>query len=115
MKESIVKDKSYAFALRIVKLSQIIVAEHKEFVLSKQLLRNGRTIGALIRRAEHSQSKADFVSKMNIALKKANETDYWLSLLKDRGYITSEWYDSISKDARELVKLLASFQFSIFN
>ena len=108
MKENIVKDKSYAFALRIVKLSQILIAEHKEFVLSKQLLRSGTAIGALIREAEHGQSRADFVNKMNVALKEANETDYWLSLLKDAGYITPEWHDSISVDAKELVKLLAS-------
>ena len=108
MKENIVKEKSYTFALRIVKLVQIITAEQKEFVLSKQLLKSGTAIGALIREAEHGQSRADFVSKMNIALKEANETDYWLSLLKDSGYITPEWYDSISKDAKELVKLLAS-------
>ena len=108
MKENIVKDKSYAFALRIVKLSQILIAEHKEFVLSKQLLRSGTAAGALIREAEHAQSRADFVNKMNIALKEANETDYWLSLLKDAGYISLEGYNSLNKDVQELVKLLAS-------
>lgn len=76
MGKSVLKDKSYAFALRIVKLSQYLQAEKKEFVLSKQSLRSGTAIGALIREAEFGQSKADFTSKMNIALKESNETEY---------------------------------------
>lgn len=82
MTKSILKDKSYLFAIRIVKLSQFLQNEKKEFVLSKQILRSGTAIGALIREAEFGQSKADFTSKMNIALKEANETDYWNLLLK---------------------------------
>lgn len=76
MGKSVLKDKSYAFALRIVKLSQYLQAEKKEFVLSKQSLRSGTAIGALIREAEFGQSKADFTSKMNITLKESNETEY---------------------------------------
>ncbi len=82
MGKSVLKEKSYAFAIRIVKLSQSLQAERKEFVLSKQLLRNGTSIGALIREGEFGQSKADFINKMSIALKEANETEYWLSIFK---------------------------------
>ena len=73
--------KSFAFALRVVKLAKYLQEEKREFVLSKQVLRSGTAIGALVREAEHAQSKADFISKMSIALKEANETDYWLDLL----------------------------------
>ncbi len=82
MGKSILKEKSYVFAIRVVKLSQFLREERKEFVLSKQILRSGTAIGALVREAEFGQSKADFRSKMSIALKEANETDYWLNLLK---------------------------------
>ena len=106
--ESILKTKSYQFAIRIVKLCQFLVKEKKETVLSKQILRSGTSIGALIREAEYGQSKADFVSKMSIALKEANETEYWLSLLNDTGYITNEQFTSINKDMTEVKKLLVS-------
>lgn len=80
MKENTVKNKSYAFALRIIKAYKFLSSEQREFVLSKQMLRSGTGIGALIREAEHAESKADFIHKMNIALKEANETEYWLTL-----------------------------------
>lgn len=76
--------------------------------MSKQILRSGTSIGALIKEAEHAQSKPDFINKMNIALKEANETEYWLMLLKDSKYITKNNYDSINTDNVELIKLLAS-------
>ncbi len=76
--ENIVAGKSFRFAVRIVNLYKFLCAERKEFVLSKQLLRSGTSIGALIRESEHAQSKADFINKVNIALKEANETEYWL-------------------------------------
>ena len=82
MRENILKDKSYIFAIEIVKLSQLLVKDKKEFVLSKQLLRSGTAVGALIREAEFAQSKPDFIHKMSISLKEANETIYWLDLLK---------------------------------
>lgn len=82
MKESPLRDKSYLFAIRIVKLSQFLQREKREFVLSKQVLRSGTVIGALIREDEFGQSKPDSTSKMIIALNEANETDYWLSLYK---------------------------------
>jgi len=106
--ESILKTKSYQFAIRIVKLCQFLVKDKKEVILSKQILRSGTSIGALIREAEYGQSKADFVSKMSIALKEANETEYWLSLLNDTGYITNEQFTSINKDMTEVKKLLVS-------
>ena len=108
MKPNVVKDKSFTFAIRVVKLAQHLQEQKKEFVLSRQVLRSGTAIGALIREAEHAQSKADFVSKMSIALKEANETDYWLDLLHQTGYITADSYDSIQPDAQELIRLLVS-------
>jgi len=107
-KDNIVMDKSYAFALRIIKLYKYLVAEQKEYVLSKQILRSGTSVGALIKEAEHAQSKADFINKMNIALKEANETEYWLMLLRDSEYISTKSFDSIYPDSVELIKLLAS-------
>ncbi|MDR0873494.1 MAG: four helix bundle protein [Prevotellaceae bacterium] len=108
MKENIVKNKSVAFALRVVKAYQFLSENKKEFVLSKQMLRSGTAIGALIMEAEHAQSKADFINKMNISLKEANETLYWLMLLKEGSYIEEKVFMSIHKDCEELVKLLAS-------
>lgn len=106
MRENPVKEKSFAFALRIVRLAKYLEAEKREYVLSKQVLRSGTAIGALIREAEHAESKADFAHKMNIALKEANETLYWLELLHKGGYITKRSYESISVDNEELIKLL---------
>ena len=106
MKESILKEKSYAFAIRIVKLSQFLQTEKKEFVLSKQILRSGTAVGALIREAEYRQSKTDFIHKLSIALKEANETEYWLNILKDTGYIEEKLFISLSADCKELLRLL---------
>jgi four helix bundle protein len=108
MKENIIHIKSYAFALRVIKLYQYLSKEQKEFVLSKQVLRSGTAIGALIRESEHAQSKADFVNKMNIALKEANETVYWIELLRDSDFINQPEFNSIHQDAVELLKLLIS-------
>lgn len=94
--ENGVKDKSYAFAIRVVRLYKFLSTEKREFVLSKQLLRSGTAIGALIKEAEHGQSKADFLHKMNIALKEANETEYWLILLRDTGYLSHEQFESMN-------------------
>ena len=106
MKENILRNKSYAFALRIVRLSQYLQSEKKEFVLSKQILRSGTAIGALIREAEYGQSKTDFIHKMTIALKEANETEYWINILKDTDYIDEKLFKSLSGDCNELIKLL---------
>ena len=101
-------EKSFAFALRIVKLAKYLQEEKKEFVLSKQVLRSGTAIGALVREAEHAESKTDFAHKMNIALKEANETLYWLELLLQSEYITEQSFKSIQADSEELVKLLVA-------
>ena len=108
MGKSILKEKSYAFAIKIVTLSQFLQAEKKEYVLSKQILRSGTSIGALIREAEFGQSKPDFIHKMSIALKEANETAYWLNILKDTGYLTLEKFDLLQKDVMELIAMLVS-------
>ena len=108
MKENIISRKSYMFALRVIKAYKYLCTDKKEFVLSKQLLRSGTAIGALVREAEHAQSKADFLNKMNIALKEANETEYWLSLLKDSDYVENNVYLSIQQDCSEIIKLLIS-------
>ncbi len=108
MKENIIKDKSFAFALRIVKLSQFLQTEKKEFVLSKQLLRSGTAIGALVREAQQAESKADFIHKMAIASKEANETDYWIELLFQSTYITTAQHQSLNADVTEIAKLLSS-------
>lgn len=106
MKENIISTKSYVFALRIIKAYKYLSTDKKEFILSKQLLRSGTAIGALVREAEHGQSRADFLNKMNIALKEANETEYWLSLLKDSDYIENNVYLSIQENCSEIIKLL---------
>jgi four helix bundle protein len=106
MAESILRDKSYQFAVRVVRLSQYLQAEKKEYVLSKQLLRSGTAIGALLREAEFGQSKADFVSKLSIALKEANETEYWLLLLKDTDLLDSKQFAAIAPDCRALIAML---------
>ena len=107
-KESILRDKSYTFAIRIVRLAQFLQQEQKEFILSKQILRSGTSIGALIREAEYAQSDADFIHKFSISLKEANETDYWLSLLKDADYIDDKQYQSLYQDCDELISMLVS-------
>ena len=108
MKDIIIKTKSYAFAIRIVKLYKFLNGEKKEYVLSKQLLRCGTSVGALIREAEHAESKSDFKHKLSVAQKEINETIYWLDLLKDTNYLMSEQYESIQKDAIEIIKIITS-------
>ena len=106
--EQTVERKSFFFAVRIVKLSKRLNTAKKEFVLSKQLLRAGTSIGANIAEAEQAQSKADFVSKMNIALKEAVETNYWLRLLQATDYLSETEFTSIHSDCRELEKMLTA-------
>ena len=108
MGKSILRDKSYDFALKIVKQYQVLVSEKKEFVLSKQLLRSGTAIGAPIREAEFAQSKADFIHKMSISLKEGNETLYWLELLKDSDLIAVVEFDTLHNSCKELVAMLVS-------
>lgn len=108
MKQSILKDKSKAFALRIVKMYKHLCEEKKEFLLSKQVLRSGTSIGANIAEAFYAQSDADFIAKLYIARKEAGETIYWIDLLKDSTYIGETEATSISNDCEELLKLLTS-------
>jgi four helix bundle protein len=113
MKENVVKNKSFAFAVRVVKLYQFLGDQKKEFVLSKQLLRSGTSVGAMIREAEHAESKNDFKHKMSIAQKEMNEAIYWLELLKDTNYLNKEQFESINSDAIEIIKLITAIIKSI--
>ena len=102
----VAREKSRAFALRVVKSCQYLQSQKREYVLSKQLLRSGTAIGALIREAEYAESRLDFIHKMHIALKEANETDYWIDLLSDSEYFNEEAGASLQADCRELLRLL---------
>ena len=106
--ENIIVDKSKAFALRIIKLYKYLISEKKEYVLSKQVLRSGTSIGANVKEAIRGQSKADFYAKMNIALKEASETEYWLELLGESGYIEKIHFDSMNSDCQELISILVA-------
>lgn len=108
MKDSIIKEKSFVFAVRIVKLYQHISENKKEFVLSKQLVRSGTSIGANINEALQGSSKRDFINKMNISLKEAQETEYWLRLLHETHYLSDREFQSIYEDSIELLKMLTS-------
>ena len=106
MKDNILKDKSFSLAVRIVNLYRYLSDNKKEFVLSKQVLRSGTSIGAMVHEAEYSESKADFVHKLAIAQKEANETFYWLELLQQTRYMSQIEYDSIHQDTIEIIKIL---------
>ena len=106
--KNILEDKSFKFAVRVVKMARWLETEKREYTLSKQVLRSGTAIGALLSEADFAQSKADFVSKMSISLKEANETRYWIKLLKETEYIEDELYNSLYKDVTELLALLVS-------
>ena len=108
MKENILKTKSYKFALRMIKLFQYLSAEKKEFVLSKQILRSGTSIGANIEEAYQGESKSDFIHKLAIANKEAFETHYWLRLLRDSEILEEKIADSLLADCDELQRILVS-------
>ena len=108
MKENIIKDKSFAFAVRIVRLYKHLKDDKKEFVLSKQILKSGTSIGAMVREAEHAETKADFIHKMAIAQKEANETIYWLELLTETEYLSDVEFKSIIDDASEIIRLITT-------
>lgn len=110
MQNSIVKDKSYKFALRIVNLYRYLIENKKEFVLSKQVLRSGTSIGANIEESLGGQSSKDFFSKLTIAYKEARETKYWLNLLADSKYLSIEESNSLLIDCEELLKIIGSIQ-----
>jgi four helix bundle protein len=108
MKENVVKNKSFAFAVRVVRLYQYLCEHKKEFIISKQLLRSGTSVGAMVREAEHAETKNDFKHKLGIAQKEINETIYWLELLKASDYLSSDQFESINTDAIEIIKLITS-------
>lgn len=105
--DNTIYEKSYSFALRIIKLSQFLDDKHA-YALSSQIIKSGTSIGANVAESQQAQSKKDFVSKLSISLKEAAETDYWINLLKDSGYINSAEYLSLIKDCQELEKLLTA-------
>ena len=100
------KEKSFAFSLRVIKLYKYLTNTHREYILSKQILRSGTAIGALVREAKFAQSKADFLHKLTIALKEANETYYWLELLHQSEYLDDTMFQSIQPDIDALLNLL---------
>jgi four helix bundle protein len=102
-----IKDKSFAFAVRVVRICQYLVEQKKEYVLSKQLLRSGTSVGAMLREAEHAESRSDFSHKLAIAQKEINESMYWL-LLKEANYLNVNEFEAIHKDAVEIIKLLTA-------
>lgn len=108
MAANVIKLKSFSFALRIVKLYQFLSSEKKEFVLSKQLLRSGTSVGALVSESEHAESKLDFIHKLAIAQKEANESSYWLELLFQSEYISESQFHSLNSNVLEINKILAS-------
>lgn len=106
MSKNIIEDKSFQIAVRIVNLYKYLTADKKEYVMSKQLLKCGTSIGANVAEAERGQSKADFYAKLSIALKEAHETYYWLRLLKVTEYLSNEEFVSMEKDIKEIIALL---------
>ena len=108
MKQNILKTKSFEFAVRIVNLHKYLKKEYGEYVLSRQIIRSGTSIGAIIREAEHAESTKDFIHKLSIGLKEANESKYWLDLLVATSFISKKMYDSLNKDCEELLKLLTA-------
>jgi four helix bundle protein len=107
-RKNILKDKSFKFAITVIPMYKILVESKKEFVLSKQLLRSGTSVGAMVREAQNAESKSDFIHKLAIAQKECDETLYWLELLKETDYIESTDFLNGSKDAAELLKITKS-------
>ncbi len=108
--ENIIWDKSYSFALRIVKLARHLISEKQEYILSKQILKSGTSIGANIEEAIGGQSKKDFLAKVSIAYKEARETNYWLMLLKDSEILEKELAKSLQNDCEEIIRILAKIK-----
>lgn len=108
MSENLIKDKSFRFAIRVVNLCKYLKTEKQEYILSKQLMRSGTSVGANVRESQNAESKADFIHKLAISQKEADETLYWLELLKETDYITREEFNSLESDANELLKIIRS-------
>jgi four helix bundle protein len=113
MKESIIQQKSYSFALRIVRLHKFLMNDFKNFEISKQIFRSGTSVGSNVEEAEGGQSEKDFISKMSISYKEARETRYWLRLLHDGEYIDKRMFDSLYNDCEELLKILGKIQITM--
>ena len=107
-KENIILDKSYKFSLRIIKLYKLLTDSKKEYIISKQILKSGTSIGANINESQSAESKTDFIHKLGISAKEIRETEYWLKLLKDSDYIDNRAYESINKDCSELKRIVNS-------
>ena len=108
MEINIIEEKSLSFAIRITKLYKMLTSQYNEYVISKQMLRSGTSIGANVSEAQNAQSRADFLSKMNIALKEATETKYWLRLLHGADYLSDAAFQSIFEDCIEIEKILVA-------
>ena len=115
MKESIVQIKSYAFAVKIVNLYKYLISTHKEYTLSKQVLRSGTSIGANVEEAIGGQSRKDFAAKISISYKEARETHYWIRLLFDTNYISKEQKEDLLNDINELLRILGSIKKTTLN
>lgn len=113
--ENIILDKTYAFALKIISVYKHLSVEKREFVLSKQLLRSGTSIGANMEEAQGGQSQRDFLAKISISYKEARESSYWIRLLRDSDYLTAEEANSLLNDCDEVIKIIGSIQKSIKN
>ncbi|MEP6646047.1 MAG: four helix bundle protein [Saprospiraceae bacterium] len=108
MKENIIKNKTFEFALKTIGFYKYLVEGKKEYVLSKQFLRSGTSIGAMVRESEQAESKPDFIHKLAIALKEANECEYWIELLNKSGYMDNQLFSSFSTDINEILRILTS-------
>lgn len=115
MKENIIQIKTYDFALKIIRLYKLIVDEKNEYVLSKQLLRCGTSIGANVEEAIGGQSERDFLAKLSISYKEARETKYWINLLYDSSYINQKDYEDLKNDIEEILRIIGSIQKTIKN
>lgn len=107
-KDNIIAKKSYSFALEVVKIYKFLINEKKEYVISKQMLRSGTSVGANIHEAIASESKKDFIHKLGIAVKEARETSYWLNLLKDSDYVNDEQFKNLNRNCNEVIRILNS-------
>ncbi len=108
MRKNNIRDKSFAFAVRMVQLFKYLQSDKREYIMSKQLMRSGTSVGAMVREAEHSESKKDFLHKMAIAQKEINESIYWLELLNATEYLTQKQFEDLNKDAIELIKIITT-------
>jgi four helix bundle protein len=107
-KPNVIAEKSEEFAVRVINLSKYLVGEKKEFIISKQIFRSGTSIGANVSESRNAQSKEDFINKLNIALKEADETAYWLRILKRTEFISQDQFSSLNEDVQELISILVS-------